>query len=202
MKSLTIKFCMLALVLTFPLAANAAETGQSMQHGQMIKDGAPQSDGSQAGIDMMSRHMNSRHYSDRMFLSAMIPHHEGAIVMAQEVLKNGKDPQVKKWANEVIDAQTSEIKDMQEWLKAMGGQEPESADRMNAAMRHMMSSPMDADPDRNFVEMMIKHHVGALEKATVSLEKSTDQNILKLSKAILETQAGEIYDYKQWLLKK
>lgn len=209
MKTFICTLCALVLMVTFPFAAHAAEPGHSMPHGQGKKNDMPRqnmSQGgmgmSQGGMGMMRRHMDSRPYSDKMFLSAMIPHHEGALVMAQAVLKDGEDPRVKKWAEEVIDTQTAEIKDMQEWLDVLGGQEPESADTMRGVMHRMMSSPMNADPDRNFVEMMIVHHVAALEMAIVSLEKSNDQNILELSKAILKVQAEEIYDYRRWLLKK
>ena len=37
--------------------------------------------------------------------------------MARVVLQYGKDPQVKKWANDVIREQQREIGEMEEWLK-------------------------------------------------------------------------------------
>ncbi len=55
--------------------------------------------------------------ADQAFVRGMIPHHQGAIDMAQIVLKYGKDDQAKKWANDVIREQTREIKEMQEWLQ-------------------------------------------------------------------------------------
>jgi uncharacterized protein (DUF305 family) len=47
---------------------------------------------------------------------AMIPHHQGAISMAQAELKYGKDDWTKAMAQKVIDAQTQEIADMTKWL--------------------------------------------------------------------------------------
>jgi uncharacterized protein (DUF305 family) len=49
---------------------------------------------------------------DLAFLCGMIPHHQGAINMAQEMLKTGKDAEAKALATAVIAAQTKEIADM------------------------------------------------------------------------------------------
>ena len=54
---------------------------------------------------------------DVAFVKGMIPHHQGAIDMAQVVLQFGKDEQTKKWAADVIREQAREISEMQEWLK-------------------------------------------------------------------------------------
>jgi len=54
---------------------------------------------------------------DVAFIRAMIPHHQGAIDMAQAVLANGKDEIVKVWATQIIKAQEAEIAEMEAWLK-------------------------------------------------------------------------------------
>jgi uncharacterized protein (DUF305 family) len=53
---------------------------------------------------------------DRAWMSGMIAHHEGAIEMAKEVLKTGKDAAVKTLANLVATAQDSEILEMKKLL--------------------------------------------------------------------------------------
>jgi uncharacterized protein (DUF305 family) len=55
---------------------------------------------------------------DKAFLAEMIVHHQGAVVMAQAVLKNSKRPELIKLANDIITAQTGEITMMKNWQKA------------------------------------------------------------------------------------
>lgn len=52
---------------------------------------------------------------DQAFISEMIPHHQGAVEMAQLVLTSTERPELKEMAQAIIDAQTKEIKMMQEW---------------------------------------------------------------------------------------
>ncbi len=54
---------------------------------------------------------------DKEFLSQMIVHHQGAVDMAQMVLKTSKRPELIKLANDIITAQNGEIKMMQDWQK-------------------------------------------------------------------------------------
>ena len=55
---------------------------------------------------------------DLAFLEGMIIHHEGAVEMAEVLLKETKRPELIELGNDIITAQNGEIKMMKEWRKA------------------------------------------------------------------------------------
>ena len=57
---------------------------------------------------------------DAAFVLGMIPHHQGAMDMAEIVLRFGKDPRNQHLAHEIIAVQASEIREMRDWLKQKG----------------------------------------------------------------------------------
>ncbi len=61
---------------------------------------------------------------DAAFVLGMIPHHQGAIDMAQIVLKHGTDHHNHELAQHIIQAQRREISQMREWLKSRNLPQP------------------------------------------------------------------------------
>ena len=59
--------------------------------------------------------------ADVDFVRGMIAHHQGAVDMAKIVIEHGKDPDVRKLAEEIVGAQEKEISWMQDWLAKHGG---------------------------------------------------------------------------------
>jgi uncharacterized protein (DUF305 family) len=80
------------------------------------------SDWSELGASMQKMHLAMASVgpsgdSDVDFVRLMLPHHQAALDMAKTQLMNGKDPQIRRLAQEIITDQQSEIELMQLWLK-------------------------------------------------------------------------------------
>ena len=54
---------------------------------------------------------------EEAFLDEMIVHHEGAIEMAQTLLRGTQRPELIKLGNDIVTAQTGEIEQMKQWRK-------------------------------------------------------------------------------------
>jgi uncharacterized protein (DUF305 family) len=150
---------------------------------------------------------------DLRFIDGMMPHHEGAIVMAQEVLKKSQRPEMKKLAENIIKAQTDEIAMMKQWRKDWYPKAAATPMAWHGEMKHMTPMPaeqmksmrMDMDLgasddqfDLRFMNAMIPHHEGALVMAKDAAAKSQRPEIQKAAQAILSSQTAEIQQMKQW----
>lgn len=147
------------------------------------------------------------------FIDGMIPHHQGAIVMAKEAQQKSQRPEIKKLAADIIKAQEQEIAQMKKWRKAwypqagdkpmaynsqMGHMMEMSPEQMQAMMMNMNLGAADADFDKRFIDAMIPHHEGALVMAKDALNKSQRTEIKQLAKDILTSQQQEIDQMRQW----
>jgi uncharacterized protein (DUF305 family) len=68
------------------------------------------------GMDGDVSSLNTAKPFDAAFMRMMLPHHEGAVVMARAELKRGKDRALKKLAADIITAQQREISQMRSHL--------------------------------------------------------------------------------------
>jgi uncharacterized protein (DUF305 family) len=73
----------------------------------------------EAAMTIMHREMAKPYTgdTDADFIRGMIPHHQGAIHMAEIELKYGDDPDARKLARTIIRAQKGEIALMRRWLE-------------------------------------------------------------------------------------
>ncbi|SNQ49982.1 conserved exported hypothetical protein [Frankia canadensis] len=76
-------------------------------------------DGMMSDLAMTTLRNTSGTAFDRMFLTMMIEHHQGALAMASRELRDGVNPAARSLATDIKSAQTSEITRMRELLKGI-----------------------------------------------------------------------------------
>ena len=107
------------LLVLIPTVALAEWQRSSHSQGAMAKDDSGWV-ALMASMEKMHAAMASVKPSgdgDVDFVKLMLPHHQAAVDMAKAELMYGKDPQMRRLAQEIITDQQSEIELMQLWLK-------------------------------------------------------------------------------------
>jgi uncharacterized protein (DUF305 family) len=99
------------------LATQQAEINQMRAWRIQWHPDVPDTGGMQMDMGPMTVAPGAAPYDIR-FIDAMIPHHEGAIVMAKEALTKSARPEIKALAEAIIAAQTREIEQMRQWRAA------------------------------------------------------------------------------------
>ncbi|MDE4453901.1 CopM family metallochaperone [Psychrobacter sp. DAB_AL62B] len=189
--------------------------GHDMSADAMVADGTPMTpmlkDYTESMTKMHKEMMIGMDYNDpdAAFAQGMLGHHIGAVDMAEIELKYGTDAEMRKLAQEIIDAQQSEIATMKAWLadnpdaktptadtKAM---QQAYADGMDAMHEEMMAGIADPVPDMAFARGMLPHHVGAVDMAETQLKYGKNPEMRKLAQEIIDAQQPEIEQMQSWI---
>jgi uncharacterized protein (DUF305 family) len=195
----------LLLVVAFLLAAcggagSDRQGDDSGGHGQMDHGSMGMGSGGMAKQMVME---NGK-YSDRLFINAMVPHHQGAIAMAEVALKNAEHEEIIKLSRNIISSQQAEIEE----LKSIKQEEFGTSNvPMEMSPEQMRGMDMMMDPqqlanqkpfDEAFIDAMIPHHQSAIDMAEVANEKSKNPRIKELAQNIVSAQKREIEQMKGW----
>ncbi len=154
-----------------------------------------------AGAENTPADAATANQADITFAHEMIPHHQQAVEMAALATTRAHSPDVRELAAQIEGAQDPEIETMTGWLKQWGAPSGtmDHAD-MDGNMPGMMSDEdmatleqaTGAEFDRLFMQMMIKHHEGAIEMAKAALRDGQNADAAKLAKDIIDAQQAEI----------
>jgi uncharacterized protein (DUF305 family) len=106
---------LLLALASLPTMAFAAEMKMAAPDGDAAKAFAAANDKM-----MKAMTMAPTGNADADFVMMMIPHHQGAIDMAQVELQYGKDPMLREMAQAIIKAQQEEIATMKKWQQEHG----------------------------------------------------------------------------------
>ena len=147
----------------------------------------------------------------------MIPHHEGALMMAGVAVERATDPRVAQLAEHIAAGQEPEIDLMTGWLDdwgqpveegaghsggtghGTGGDHGMGADHGMGGMDMGDMPASGAELDRRWLEAMIEHHEGAVEMARTEIDEGRDAEAVELARTIAETQRQEIDEMRQLL---
>lgn len=199
----------LLLAVALALAACGGEQGGSNEDMQGMDHGGATDVEETTGMDTGPEDTTGEllaengEFSDRRFIDAMVPHHEGAVEMAEVAPENAEHEEVRRLAEDIISAQRAEI----EVLRGIREREFGSAEPAMEMSEEEMAGMSMADPrelanaepfDRAFIDAMIPHHESAISMAEVALERSENEEIRTLAQDILEAQRKEIEQMNAW----
>jgi uncharacterized protein (DUF305 family) len=157
------------------------------------------------GSDGMARQMVMQNgkYSDKAFINAMVPHHQGAIEMARVALENAEHEEIQEVSRNIVSTQQSEIEELKSIKQEEFGTSNVPMEMSMEQMRGMgMMDPQslaDENPfDEAFIDAMIPHHQSAIGMAGVANEKSKNPRIKELAQNITSAQKREIEQMRGW----
>lgn len=95
---------------------------QPGQHSDMMMMSGDMQKDMQMMNKMMTKHLgkSDRQY-DARFIDMMIPHHEGAVMMAKDALKSATHQEIKDMAAKMIKDQQKEIEQLKQWRQQWYG---------------------------------------------------------------------------------
>ena len=157
--------------------------------------------------------------ADVAFASDMIQHHAQALAMVNLTAERPMDPEFQKLSEGIRDAQGPEIETMTDWLDEWGEEVPETVnDHMNHDMGTMpegtedmpgmmtademeeLEKSSDAEFQKMWLDMMIRHHRGAIDMAEDEVQDGQFKPAVELAKSILAAQKVEIEEMKGLLV--
>lgn len=208
--------------IAFAACGQPASNSNSMNHNAMMKNS--NSSTNMNNMDHNSMPMNSNMSMDHsqmksdpnaasqpydlQFIDTMTAHHKEAVDMAKLVDGRTQNPDIKKFASQIIADQEKEIAQMKDWREKWFAGKPSA---MNMEMPGMMDSmkmdkaklksAKDKDFDLAFIEMMAPHHAGAVAMAKEALQKSEKAETKTLAGQIIKAQEAEIKMMADWKAK-
>jgi uncharacterized protein (DUF305 family) len=152
---------------------------------------------------------------DQLYIDMMLPHHGSIVALAEAALPELTDPRLQEMAQSIIDTQTAEQQELEQYREEWyGSAEPMALDQhmmdmMTIAMPSMESS-MDTmmnqmsadyqvatfcaaeDPDLAFIDQTIPHHQMAIDASMDVLGKAVHPEIAEFAQKVIDAQQQEI----------
>ncbi len=134
------------------------------------------------------------------FMQDMIDHHFMAVQVAQLCQQKAIHEELLELCHNIETTQSQEIQLMQSWLQSWYSisYQPKMS---NGDMKQMdkLASLSAEEFEIEFMQMMIKHHLGAIREASKCVEQAYHEELRDLCENIIVTQAAEIDQMRTWL---
>lgn len=156
---------------------------------------------------------------DAGFARDMSTHHRQAVTMAGLVRDRSDDSEIQVLGYDVESTQNNQIGMMQGWLQVWGLPVNTSAEQMAWMSGHRgmgmpggvmpgMATPDELDElrglsgdelDVRFLQLMIRHHQGAVPMADYALAHADTDVVRRLAQKVIESQSAEVLTMEQML---
>ncbi|MEW6611580.1 DUF305 domain-containing protein [Thermithiobacillus tepidarius DSM 3134] len=142
---------------------------------------------------------------DLQFLDTMIQHHRGAIEMARLAEQKAQHDELKTFARKTQKDQQQDIEEMQRYRERWYGGKPDAVNAALPGMRGTLGMEMgplqDAKGDafdRLFLDMIKKHHDGAVALSKDAQQKAAHPELRKLAGKMLQMNQEDIKKAERW----
>lgn len=133
------------------------------------------------------------------FIRAMVPHHQAAIYMCQNLLRFTNYEPLEEIAQNIISTQTKGIAEMREVAVTTSGYSNTRRDVnlyekaflciTKQMVCRMRNAPISKNINLNFVNEMIPHHEGAIKMCENVLKYRIDPRLAQIANNIIKEQA-------------
>lgn len=141
------------------------------------------------------------------FIECMIPHHQAAIYMCENLLKYTECEPLQKIANNIIQTQTQGIQQMQEIAQTTCGFVNSQRDvncyisNYFSITRNMICRMRNSceceNINLNFINEMIPHHEGAISMCQNLLKYCIDPRLKQIAESIIKEQSEGVEQLKK-----
>ena len=140
------------------------------------------------------------------FIKCMVPHHQAAIYMCENLLQYSPYKPLEKIAQNIIIKQTEGIEQMREIARTTRGFKNTKMEVMNYTKQYLLitnnmlermkNSPRSVNINLSFVGEMIPHHEGAIGMCHNLLQYRIDPRLQRVAESIIQEQSKGVEELK------
>jgi uncharacterized protein (DUF305 family) len=189
------KYLLAAAAVATAITLSACTSGSSAMDGTDM--------GGSPGMTNAPTASASFNAADETFAQMMIPHHEQAVEMSDDLLaKDSVDPRVVAIATQIKAAQKPEIKQLKKWLTTWGADQGGMSDMpgmdngadglMSADDMTALKNASGAEASKLFLQQMMVHHKGAIAMSQIEIDAGENADAKAKAIAIVKVQTDEV----------